>query len=110
MKHGVEDSLNVVEPKVFKELIAAGAVLGATVRAADGGKGLIVVLDLGQQQRLLGQARGRGPRYFQSFDGAASTLHQNGVTKFNADTSGWTPRTQPKGSKVRARGENRVAV
>lgn len=103
MKHDWEDSLTMVEPKVFKELIAAGAVLGATVRAADSGKGLLVILDVGQQQRILGQSRGRGPRYFQSFDGAASTLLQNGVTTFNGEMTGWTPKTEPKGVKRQRR-------
>lgn len=85
--------LSIVRPKALRELSAAGAVRGATIRA-DGNGGLIVVLDIGQQHQLLGHARGREPRRFMSFDAAASTLQQNGITTFSGETNNWTPRYQ----------------
>ena len=102
MKQVAEDSLGVVEPKVFKELVATGVVHGAAIRASESGKGLLVILDVGEQQRALGQYRG-GPRYFQSFDGAVSLLQQNGITQFSGDSAGWIPKTQPKGTRTKRR-------
>ncbi|GLR55212.1 ParC family partition-associated protein [Shinella yambaruensis] len=101
MNHEVTDSLQVVEPKVFRELVATGAIQSVSVRAVE--QGLIVVVTIGDQQRVLGLHRG-GARYFQSVDGAASVLQQNGITQFDADLVGWTPRTQPKGSRIRSEG------
>lgn len=83
----------IVEPRVFKELIVAGSVKSATIRASE--QGLIVVLRIGNNEvneRILGQYRG-GPRYFQSFDGAAALLQHNGIVKWDADTSNWKPKT-----------------
>src|SRR5690625_3112756 len=94
--HSMRDSqqLNVVTPKDFRELCATGAVQGATIRAADGGAGLIVVAEVGQQDRILGQAKARSPRLFMSVDAAASALQQYGTTTFRGETEGWTPRYQ----------------
>lgn len=94
--HSMQDSqqLNVVTPKVFRELCATGAVQGATIRAAEGGAGLIIVADVGQQHRILGQAKVRSPRLFMSLDAAASALQQYGITTFRGETEGWTPRYQ----------------
>ena len=40
----------------------------------------------------MGGVRGGRPRYFQSFDGAASALQQVGIRQFGADTSNWSPK------------------
>ena len=64
--------------------------IGTYVRNA----GLIVVADVGQQHRILGQAKVRSPRLFMSFDAAASALQQYGITTFRGETEGWTPRYQ----------------
>jgi len=77
-------------PRVFKELVAAGGITGAVVRG--GAKGLIVVLRVGMNERVLGAARG-GIRYFQRIDGAASILWQVGIREFSVDTTHWTPKT-----------------
>jgi hypothetical protein len=77
-------------PRVFKELVAAGSISGATVRG--GAKGLVVILRVGMTERVLGEARG-GIRHFQRIDGAASILWQAGIREFNVDTTHWTPKT-----------------
>jgi hypothetical protein len=81
---------SVIEPKVFKEFAAAGSIKNASIRVVD--HRLVVVLRIGSMERVLGQHRG-GARFFQSFDGAAALLRQNGILKWDADTTGWTPRT-----------------
>lgn len=81
---------SVLEPKVFKEFIAAGSIKSASIRYIE--QGLIILLKVGATERVLGQYRG-GPRFFQSFDGAAALLHQNGISTWDADTTGWTPKT-----------------
>jgi hypothetical protein len=86
---------NEVQPRLFRELVAAGSVSSAVVRSFD--KGLLIVLQVGLNERVVGAARG-GPRYFQSIDGAASVLQQAGVRTFSVDTTNWTPKTL----KVRA--------
>lgn len=84
------ETKSVIEPKVFKEFVAAGGVKGASIRAVE--LGLVVLLQIGSTERVLGQYRG-GPRFFQSFDGAAALLQQNGILTWDADTTGWIPRT-----------------
>ena len=64
-------SSSLVEPKILKELIAAGSVRHARVEPVKGG--LVIVLQVGMNERTLGAARG-GIRLFQSLDGAASVL------------------------------------
>ena len=86
----MNDVKNVIEPKVFKEFVDAGNVNSASIRAVE--RGLIVLVQIGSAERVLGQYRG-GPRYFQSFDGAAALLQQNGIRSWDADTTGWVPRT-----------------
>lgn len=87
---------SVVEPKVFKELVAAGSVSSARVESGD--KGLVIVVRAGLNERLLGAARG-GLRYFQSLDGAASVLQSYGIMRFDVDTAHWVPRTMVRGYK-----------
>lgn len=87
------DTKKIVDPKVFKEFAAAGGVTNALIKAVD--NGLIVVLMIGATERILGQYRG-GARIFQSFDGAAALLQQNGIMAWNADTTDWIPRTALK--------------
>ncbi|CEE60317.1 conserved hypothetical protein [Xanthomonas citri pv. citri] len=86
------ESATIVEPKVYRELAAAGSVQGACIRPAGDDTGLVIVLRIGNQNRVLGRKVG-GPRYFQSFDGAASVLAQAGITEWSASSEGWTPRT-----------------
>lgn len=90
------ESMGVVGPTALKELMATGSVHGATIKAAR--HGLVVVLHIGQSDRVLGLFRG-GVRYFRSFDGAAAALRQNGVLRWDADATGWTPRTLLRGKK-----------
>ena len=87
------ETKNVVGPKVFKEFAAAGSITSASIKVVE--RGLIVLLKIGSSERVLGQYRG-GARFFQSFDGAAALLQQNGITTWHADTEGWTPRTALK--------------
>lgn len=79
-----------VPPRLFKELVAAGSVTSASVKSSS--KGLLIVLQVGINERVVGAARG-GPRYFQSIDGAASVLQQAGIRQFSVDTTNWTPKT-----------------
>lgn len=79
-----------IEPKVVKELIAAGSINAASVEGAQGG--LVIVLKVGMLDRTLGVARG-GVRLFQSIDGAASVLQSYGIKKFSVDTTDWVPKT-----------------
>ena len=81
---------SVIEPKVFKEFVAADSIKGASIRVFE--SSLIVILKIGSIERVLGQYRG-GVRFFRSFDGAAALLQQNGILKWDADTTGWIPRT-----------------
>ncbi|CAD0362456.1 hypothetical protein XEUV354_22635 [Xanthomonas euvesicatoria] len=90
-----------IEPKALQEAADAHLVRGAEIRAAEDGEGLVVIVDLGEDRRVVGLARNRGVRYFQSFDGAAALLLERGISKFAANTVGWTPRTQPKWMKHR---------
>jgi hypothetical protein len=80
----------VITPPVFKEIMLIGGVKSAAVRMAD--KGLVLILRIGGKDRILGQYRG-GPCYFRLLDGAASVLIQNGIYQFEADVTGWLPRT-----------------
>lgn len=84
------ESLNAIDPRVLKEFIAAGNVKSALIRAIK--NRLIVVLKIGETERILGQYRG-GIRFFRSFDGAVAVLQQNGILTWSADTTGWIPRT-----------------
>lgn len=90
---------SVVEPKVAKELIAAGSVNGARVEALPGG--LVIVLQVGMTARTLGVSRG-GVRLFQSLDGVASVLQGYGIEDFTVNTHNWTPKTmaRPKAAAI----------
>ena len=90
------DLTGVVGPTAFKELQAANSVQSATIRFVD--QGLIIVLKIGQNARVLGRSRG-GVRYFHSVDGAASVLVQHGIYKFDAEVEGWMPRTLSRNKK-----------
>jgi hypothetical protein len=91
----------VASPAQFKQLLASDSIRGANVRMAANGRGLIVELDVGEPSPcLLGALRG-GPRYFRSFDGAASVLLQYGLDNFNATATGWVSRSQPAGRKIK---------
>ena len=87
------ETRSIIEPKVFKEFVAVGNIKHASIQVVD--NRLVVVLRIGSTERVLGQHRG-GARFFQSFDGAAALLRQNGILKWDADTTGWTPRTARK--------------
>ena len=84
------ENASVVAPRVLRELVAAGSVSSAQVKAGD--RGLLIVFRVGMNERILGAARG-GVRYFQSIDGAASVLQGYGIVQFEADTSHWIPKT-----------------
>lgn len=84
------EAKDVINPTAFKEVLLIGGVKGAAVRRAE--KGLVLVLRIGEENRILGQYRG-GARYFRSVDGAASVLIQHGIYEFNADLTGWVPKT-----------------
>ncbi|BCT69527.1 ParC family partition-associated protein [Nitrosospira sp. NRS527] len=87
---------SVIEPKVLKELIAAGSVTSARVESGD--KGLVIVVRIGMNERVVGVARG-GLRYFQSLDGAASVLQGYGIMQFTVDIAHWVPKTVVRGYK-----------
>ncbi len=87
------ETLNVVVPNAFRELVTAGSVSSVLVKGAD--KGLVIVLRVGMNERVVGAVRG-GPRYFQSIDGAASVLKQYGIVDFSVNVSNWVPRTMAK--------------
>ncbi|WP_261995154.1 ParC family partition-associated protein [Pseudomonas aeruginosa] len=84
--------LQVLPPAVFKEFAAATPheIHGAAVRNTE--QGIVIVLNIGNERRILGQYRG-GIRFFRSFDGAAAVLRQHGVLQWTADATGWIPRT-----------------
>ena len=84
--------LQVLPPAVFKEFANATPheIHGAAIRNTE--QGLVVVLHIGNERRILGQYRG-GVRFFRSFDGAAAVLRQHGVLQWTADATGWVPRT-----------------
>ncbi len=84
------ESRAVRNPTAFKEVLLVGGVESATIRVAD--KGLVLVLRIAGEDRILGQYRG-GPRYFRSLDGAVSLLIQHGIYQFEADVKGWKPKT-----------------
>lgn len=86
----MSENMNIVEPKIFKEYVATGSIQSASIR--HGEFGLFILLKIGSTERVLGQYRG-GPRYFRSFDGAAALLQQNGIVSWEANTTGWIPRT-----------------
>lgn len=87
---------NMITTKVLKELVAAGSVTAARVESGD--KGLVIVVHVGMNERVLGAARG-GLRYFQSLDGAASVLQGYGIIKFDVDITHWVPKTIMRGYK-----------
>lgn len=84
------DSLSVVGPLGFKELVAADSVQD-TVILGDS-KGLVITMKVGGKDFVLGRSRG-GVRYFHSIDGAASVLIQHGINRIDLDLNGWLPRT-----------------
>lgn len=90
------DSMSIVGPTGFKELLAGDSVQNTVIQAGD--KGLIIALKVGGKDFALGRRRG-GVRYFYSVDGAASVLIQHGITGFYVDTMGWLPRTLTKNQK-----------
>lgn len=98
------DSKTVISPVTFKDLMALSKVQAASIGVTE--KGLVVILRIGKDDSILGQYRG-GPRYFQSFDAAASTLLQNGITEWETDATGWIPKTVGRGKTTRI--GNRVA-
>ncbi|CEE15852.1 MULTISPECIES: ParC family partition-associated protein [Xanthomonas] len=87
------ESVPIVSPPIFRELAGAGAVQGACIRSVDDEKGLVIVLRVANQNRVLGVQRALRPRFFQSVDGAASILQQAGITEWAAKIDNWTPRT-----------------
>jgi hypothetical protein len=89
------EAKGLIEPNVFKEFVAAGTLNGVSIRFVD--QGLVILVRVGSTERVLGQYRG-GPRFFQSFDGAAALLQKNGVLTWDADTTDWIPRTAPQKS------------
>jgi hypothetical protein len=88
-----------IEPKVLKELIAAGSIASARIEGVQGG--LAIILKVGLQDRTLGAARG-GVRLFQSLDGAASVLQSYGIEKFTVNTSNWVPKTMSRSQQKEA--------
>jgi hypothetical protein len=84
------ENASVLAPRVLRELVAAGSVSSAQVKAGD--RGLVILFRAGMNERILGAARG-GVRYFQSIDGAASVLQGYGIVQFEVDTSHWIPKT-----------------
>ncbi|MFA0921647.1 hypothetical protein ALP73_200054 [Pseudomonas coronafaciens pv. garcae] len=92
------DSKTVINPVTFKDLMVLNRVQAASIGVT--AKGLVIVLRIGKDDSILGQYRG-GPRYFQSFDAAASTLLQNGITEWETDAKGWIPKTVGRGKTTR---------
>ena len=96
---------SVVEPKVAKELIAAGSISNARVEAIPGG--LVIIFQVGMTDRTLGVSRG-GVRLFQSLDGVASVLQGYGIEAFSVNTHNWTPKTmaRPQPSRTTSKQTN----
>ena len=79
----------VVAPSVIKGLVEKGVPVVRVVPHRDG---LVVTLELGTFEGVLGAARRPGEmRVFQSLDGAANVLQGFGITRFECNTSGWVP-------------------
>jgi len=91
------DSLSIVGPLGFKELLAADSVQDTVIRGNS--KGLVITLKVGGKDLVLGRSRG-GVRYFHSIDGAASVLIQHGINRLDLDLNGWLPRTLTRNKKV----------
>lgn len=91
------DTKSVIGPAAFKEVLTAGGVKKTTIRHT--GNGLVLVLLIGGQERVLGQYRG-GPRYFSTVDGAVSVLIQHGIYEFEANVLGWLPKTLARKAKA----------
>lgn len=89
------ESATIVEHRVYRELAAAGSVQGACIRSAGKDKGLVILLRVANQNRVLGRRAG-GPRYFQSFDAAAYVLAQAGIVNWAATSENWMPKTAVK--------------
>ena len=64
------EAKDVINPTAFKEVLLIGGVKGATVRLAKDKGLLVLVLRIGEENRILGQYRG-GARYFRTVDRAA---------------------------------------
>ena len=90
------NSVGVVGPAGFKELLAANSVQDTVIRCHY--EGLVIALKVGGKDFVLGLSRG-GVRYFRSFDAAASTLIQNGICRFESDLTGFHPRMFAKNKK-----------
>lgn len=84
------DSKKVINPNAFKEVLLVGGVQGVTIHVTE--RGLVLVVCIGGENRVLGQYRG-GPRFFRTFDAAVSLLIQHGIYRFEADVTGWQPKT-----------------
>ena len=85
-------SLEVLPPSHFKAFAknAPHEIKGAVIENTE--RGLVIVLHVGNERRILGQYRG-GIRFFRSFDGAAAVLRQHGVLHWTANEKGRIPRT-----------------
>jgi len=86
-------SLPLLPPIVFKALSteALGEIRGAEVVNTD--DGLVLIVKIGEDRRVLAQHRG-GPRFFKTFDAAASMLKNHGIESWTANATGWIPKAQ----------------
>lgn len=91
---------SAVQPKLLKELVAAGNVSKAVVKSYP--QGYLITLQVGMTERVVGAARG-GPRFFKSMDAAASAVYQAGISEFSVSIGGGLP-------KARARTEESEAI
>lgn len=86
-------NLPLLAPLIFKafSVDAASEIKEASVVHTE--KGLVVVLRIGADRKVLAQYRG-GPRFFKTFDAAASMLKSHGIESWTANSAGWLPKAR----------------
>lgn len=77
----------VIGPVAVRDLSKNDAVTSARVESD--GKGLIVVVRIGANERILGTSKW-GVRYFKTFNAAISLLRRCGVTRCEVNSENWT--------------------
>lgn len=78
----------ILETKLLRQLVLAGAVTQAAVKAVPGG--FVLAVTVGMDNRLLEAQRG-GARRFRTLDTAARYLHEVGLVRFVVELDGYEP-------------------
>jgi hypothetical protein len=107
----MREMTGVVSPSTLRELVDTGAVSGATIRLGEDGQGLVGIVFVGDNERVLGVARGNSPRYFTSIDGAVSALQDCGINVFKLDATGFLSRGKKASARLGyGRGQGQLTI